>query len=61
MESKKIHKEQRSCRFVFQMNEALHKEIKVAAALRNMSMSLIMHKALYQYLRREIKEENPPN
>jgi len=58
VESKKLVKKQRALRFMFQLNEELHRELKIAAALRNMSMSLILHKAIYQYLRRGDKDES---
>jgi len=36
---------------ILRVHKKFHKEIKVAAALRNISMSLLIHRAIYQYLR----------
>jgi hypothetical protein len=38
--------------FVFQLHEDLHAKLKATAAMRGISMSLMMHKAIYQYLRK---------
>lgn len=38
---------------VVRINEELHKDLKVAAAMRGISMSLLIHRALYKYLRIE--------
>jgi len=46
---------------ILRVHKKFHKEIKVAAALRNISMSLMIHRAIYQYLRtteEEIMKEN---
>lgn len=43
-------------KIIFQVHQDLHKEIKTVAAMCNISMSLLIHKALYQYLRKEMKE-----
>jgi predicted DNA-binding ribbon-helix-helix protein len=45
----------RKC-IVLQVHPQFHMEIKTMAAMRDMSMSLLIHKAVYQYLRKEVVE-----
>jgi hypothetical protein len=35
------------------MRSDIHSQIKAAAALRNISMSLLVHRAVYNYLKEE--------
>lgn len=40
---------------ILRVHQDTHTEIKVAAAMRNISMSLLIHRAIAQYLRKELK------
>jgi len=46
-ENKKLYK-----RLGIDMRIDMHAQVKAAAALRNISMNLLVHKALYNYLKR---------
>jgi hypothetical protein len=43
-------------RIVLEVRQELHKEVKVASAIRNISISLLIHRAIYQYLRKEERD-----
>lgn len=47
-ENKKAYK-----RLGIDMRLDMHAQIKAAAALRNISMSLLVHRALYNYLKKD--------
>jgi len=51
-ESKKIKK------ITIRMHEDLQKEMRIAAIMRNVSLNLLIHRALYYYLRID-KEKKP--
>jgi predicted HicB family RNase H-like nuclease len=50
--------EVRRTNIILRVNKELHKDIKIAAAIRNISMSLLIHRAIYQYLRIDQKNES---
>ncbi len=44
---------QKSKNFIMRVSEKMHTDIKTAAAIRGISISLLIHRALYRYLRIE--------
>ena len=47
-------------RLILNINEELHKTIKIRAAVRNISMSTWVIRALYEKLKKEEAYENQP-
>jgi predicted HicB family RNase H-like nuclease len=46
-----------SKKFLMTMNSNFHQEVKIAAALRGISINLLIHRALYKYLRIEDRHQ----
>jgi predicted transcriptional regulator len=42
-------------KIIFELSQEMHTDIKVLAARHNVSMTLLIHRALIEYIKRETK------
>jgi len=49
--------EKRRKQIAFDISEELHKQIKISAATRNISMNLWMHRAIIERLKKDNREQ----